>query len=196
METIDNSRVIIFGGGFNPPTVAHAEIMDSCLALPDFNEVWVMPSGDRLDKQMEVTDEDRLKMLNLVKKEVFNDNPRLIVSDFELNLPRPNQTYQTIGKLASKFANIDFWMAYGLDAYKGMPSWTNGRELQSKLNMIIFNRGESEFPIRSNIINLKVNQCDLVSSTEVRKRINNGQSIDGFVSSSVKHYIEEKKLYI
>lgn len=196
MNQQESSRVIVFGGGFNPPTNAHANIMKACLELPAFDEVWVMPSGDRVDKQMAITDEHRLNMLNLVKEEEFENDSRLVISDFELKLPRPNQTIETIGRLANKYTNIDFWYAYGVDAYYGMPNWSHGAELQSYLNMIIFNRGAVNIPKREGIINLKIDKCDDISSTDVREMVTIGLPIGEFVCNSVNEYIKNNGLYL
>ena len=76
-------NVLIFGGGFNPPTPAHEAIIGACLEMPQFDEIWLMPSGDRLDKSIDSEDRDRLQMLEIVKSERFGDNPRLHVSDFD-----------------------------------------------------------------------------------------------------------------
>ncbi|HEY4963088.1 MAG TPA: nicotinate (nicotinamide) nucleotide adenylyltransferase [Candidatus Saccharimonadales bacterium] len=195
MKSIEKSPVIIFGGAFNPPTSAHVDIIEACLSLPGFDELWVMPSGDRRDKQMDVSDEDRLNMLGLVRREVFEDNPRLVISDFELKLPRPNQTYITVGKLAAEHADIDFWFTYGADAYASMPEWTHGVELQEKLQMIIFGRGSIDIPSREEIIKLDVDSCDGISSSRARANVTEGQPLDNLVCSSVARYIEQNKLY-
>jgi nicotinic acid mononucleotide adenylyltransferase len=56
-------KILLFGGSFSPPTLAHEAIIAACLDMKDFDEVWVMPSGDRADKVIAIQDEDRLKML-------------------------------------------------------------------------------------------------------------------------------------
>ena len=196
MEQFSENQIIVFGGSFNPPTKAHENIMRACLELPEFDEVWIMPSGDRFDKQMNVTDQDRLNMLNIIKESEFNNDPRLLISNFELNLPKPNQTINTIGALAALHLNNNYWFAYGTDSYWSMPGWSNGKVIQNKQNQIIINRGDQEVPKRKGIINLYVDQCESISSTEVRVAINNRESIKNFVSSAIENYIVQKKLYI
>ncbi len=195
MESYTNSPVLIFGGGFNPPTLAHQEIINACLGLPDFTEVWVMPSGNRFDKQMNVDDSDRLEMLNLIKQYEFNNNSRLKISDFELHLPRPTQTYKTVAALKALHSNIDFWFTFGADSYQGMPNWDRGLELQSSLNMVIFERGNTDMPQREDIIKLRLNDHNGLSSTEARIAACDNRPLEGFVCQSVKRYIEKRNLY-
>src|SRR5688500_12607443 len=95
--------ILVFGGSFSPPTLAHEEILRRCLSLPQFDEVWAMPSGDRLDKTIPAEDEDRLAMLEIVKTERFANNPRLHVSAFELELPQPTNTFDTLHWLRAQF---------------------------------------------------------------------------------------------
>lgn len=195
METVTKSPVLIFGGGFNPPTLAHQEIMRACLELPNFTELWVMPSGDRFDKQMNVDDSDRLEMLNRIKRYEFSDNSRLNISDFELHLPRPTQTHKTVSALESLYIDIDFWFIFGTDSYQNMPRWDKGLELQTSLNMVIVERSNTELPQREGIITLRLNDCNGLSSTEARIAIRNGRPLESFVCQSVKRYIEERNLY-
>lgn len=52
MEKSNRPETIIYGGAFNPPTLSHVAILQAVLefAEPTQSEVWVMPSGTRLDK--------------------------------------------------------------------------------------------------------------------------------------------------
>ena len=60
------SKVVVFGGSFSPPTLAHTEIIARCLAVPGVDEVWLVPSGSRTDKNIAVTAADQLAMLKIV----------------------------------------------------------------------------------------------------------------------------------
>jgi nicotinate-nucleotide adenylyltransferase len=169
--------------------------MKECLELPDFDEVWIMPSGDRLDKHIESSDVDRINMLNRVKQSEFNGINKLVISSFELQLPRPTQTYRTLGELALEYKNTDFWLTFGADAYLNMPKWKNGLEMQSSANMIIFERDDTAIPDRPGIKKVKLKSCEQLSSTEARTAVRSGKSLSGLVSDSVADYIKRKNLY-
>jgi nicotinate-nucleotide adenylyltransferase len=130
-------KVIIFGGSFSPPTLAHEEIIRQCLALAGFDEVWLMPSADRADKIISAGEAERLKMLQILKNKVFKD-PRLQICDIEYRLPKPTQLNRTVQFLSQEYPNNEFWFVFGGDAYRDMPNWANGEWLQNNLNIIIF----------------------------------------------------------
>lgn len=194
----EHDRVIIFGGAFNPPTLAHQQIMANCLELSGYSEVWVMPSGDRHDKTMSSDDAERMAMLNLIKTKEFDNEPRIVISDFELNLPRPTETLVTLGALAIEHPDKEFWFVYGADSYNSMPTWPGGTELQSKISALVLARDGIELPPESDQVKHMPNIHEttaLVSSTEVRAAVRQQANISGMVADSVRRFIMQRALY-
>ncbi|HTH72593.1 MAG TPA: nicotinate-nicotinamide nucleotide adenylyltransferase [Candidatus Pristimantibacillus sp.] len=185
-----NHKVLIFGGSFSPPTIAHEAIIRACLAMPEFTEVWLLPSGDRLDKEVAMDGHQRLAMLELVKQADFASDPRLVISDFELSLPRPTQTYQTVAALKDTFPEIDFWFVYGADSYLSMPDWPHGAELQRSLRMLVF--GSLARTLPANVHYIKIDEYADVSSTQARAALARGDSLDGLVSPAVARYLSSR----
>lgn len=191
-----SKSILIFGGGFNPPTIAHEAIIAACLELPQFDEVWLMPSGDRLDKRMAADDIHRLRLAEILKAERFGGDPRLKAVDFELKLPRPTETYQTSKALAAKHPDTAFWWVLGADAYLSMPEWNNGAELQRTLNLLVFDRGPTVKMYQPNVINMRLPAFFVeVSSTHARKAIADGGAMDNLISEPVANYIKIHNLY-
>lgn len=189
--------VLIFGGSFSPPTLAHEAILGLCLGLPQFDEVWIMPCGERADKSMTAGDKQRLEMAELVKAHSFPDEPRLKVSDFELNLPRPTKTYATAEALAAKHPDTEFWWALGTDAFESMPdTWENGAELQKSMKLLVFNcDGEAKID-QPNVTLLRLPaSLAQVSSTNVRNDVAAGSDANSSVSPAVLGYINRNNLY-
>lgn len=188
-------RVIIFGGAFSPPTLAHEAIIAELLDLPQFDEVWVMPSGDRLDKDMTARDGDRLAMLRIVGEQI-QSNSRLQISDFELRMPRPSQTFQTVEALERAFPAVEFWFAYGPDSYMSMPGWPHGTELQQKLKVVIFSSGGPAISTLCETIRLHIpDRFGDTSSTQARRLVSDGVLLKKVVSDPVARYIRERRLY-
>lgn len=188
-------KVIIFGGSFNPPTRAHENIIDAALKLSGFDEIWVMPSGERIDKQYQVADKHRVRMLQLMHEEVFRGDGRLRISCFEIkDVPRPSQTWQTVAALRKDYPAYDFWFVFGADSYRDMPAWQNGRAMQAELNMLIVPRNDLAIPLTENAQLLPV-VPPVMSSTEVRERTAAGQPINQLVCGSVRRYIAAHRLY-
>ena len=189
-------RKIIFGGSFSPPTLAHEAIIRMCLAMPGFAEVWVMPSGDRRDKTMSAGDADRLAMLAIVKHASFHDDPRFIITEFELRLPRPTATYQTAAALNRAYPNTEFWFVLGTDSYDSMvtDAWEHGAALRSTLHMIIVGRDDSVADT-GRLRHLPLHIPAGISSTAVRVKARAGEPLDGMVSPPVATYISGHRLY-
>jgi nicotinate-nucleotide adenylyltransferase len=187
-------HIAIFGGSFNPPTLAHEAIIRFCLALPQFEQVWVLPSGDRADKHMSAADDDRLQMLRLMQRDVFTGDPRLVISDFELRLPRPTETYQTAEALQRAYPGHSFTFIFGADAYQTMPMWKHGEELQANLSMLVFGRGTTEHFIAPNVdYYVFAKELGDISSTVARQALAVGGTAP--ISQSVMAYIKRHGLY-
>jgi len=184
-------NILIFGGSFSPPTLAHEAIARACLALPGFDEVWLLPSGGRADKTISFDDNDRLAMLRLVRVERFAGDSRLVISDFELQLPRPTQTYKTVEALAAAFPDCEFRFVYGADSYAGMPHWPHGRELQKTLPMLVFERGGMSLATAANVLCQPMpTDFASVSSTQVRHVLECGGDLSGLVSPPIARYVQ------
>lgn len=185
-------RVLVFGGAFYPPTAAHEAILAECLKLPDFDEVWLMPSGDRRDKAVR-EDDRRLTLLEVVKQVSFADDPRLVVSDFELNLPRPTNTYDTTQSLAQAFPDYAFSYVFGSDSYRDMPHWKRGTELQRDLSIVLVMRGVGSLPERAGITQLTLPvELSRISSTAARQALAEGLPLEGLVSPAIANYLARR----
>ena len=191
------SKIVLFGGAFNPPTLAHEAIIEALLDVPQFSEVWALVSGDRIDKHMTISDEHRMRMLELATKDRFGNNVRFKISDFEINMPRPTQTYQTLIALEQAYPDAEFWFAFGADSYESILSWPNGDKLRDKLqNIVLFDRSGQQAAAHKNVIRPHIsNELKNVSSSELRRMVADGRRLDGLVNKAVAAYIVQQKLY-
>lgn len=189
--------ILVFGGSFNPPTLAHQAIITACLALPKFDEVWVMPSGNRADKAISVSDDDRLQMLKIVKSESFANTPRLKVSDFELKLPRPTRLHRTVTELAKTYPHTTFWFAFGGDAYKSMALWYAADDFIKTLKIVVFTENDVPEAKTGNAIHLNIPKpFQQMSSTQVRQAFAAGTPVAAnWVAPAVRKYIAAHRLY-
>lgn len=180
-------KVLIFGGSFNPPTLAHEAIIAECLKLPGFDQVWVMPSGNRSDKHIGTPAKDRLAMLVIVKNKHFANNPRLIISDFELNLPEPTATFTTVKELTAAYPSTQFWFVIGGDSYRSMSVWPHGEELKKNLRIIVV----SDKTTQHQTLHLS-KELSVMSSTQARS---SADALHAQVSPAVAEYALAHKLY-
>jgi nicotinate (nicotinamide) nucleotide adenylyltransferase len=183
--------ILIFGGSFSPPTLAHEEILRQCLGLPGFDEIWAMPSGDRLDKTIPAEDKHRLAMLAIVKAERLANDPRLHISSFELEMSQPTSTFGTLHSLRTKFPQYDFWFAFGRDSYFTMPSWPHGAELRRSLSMVLFGDPDGPIPEGSNIVYVVLpSTFSQMSATQARQALASGENLSSLVSKPIARYLQ------
>jgi len=58
-------HIALYGGSFDPPHIAHLRLIRRLITLTDIDEVWLMPCGDREDKKLIMSKDQRF---NLMKK--------------------------------------------------------------------------------------------------------------------------------
>lgn len=95
-------EVLLFGGAFNPMTIAHLNNAKFAMDSLNLDTVIFMPSKSHYilkdeKKDFSFSEEERLKML----KEVERNHPWMKVSDYEQTLKEQPRTYFTLKHLQS-----------------------------------------------------------------------------------------------
>lgn len=90
-------RALVYGGAFNPPTIAHIELADFARKATGFDKVIFVPSKMRYiqedqKKDFAFDDEKRLEML----RRIADTHPWMEVSDYELKAESQPRTYTTM----------------------------------------------------------------------------------------------------
>jgi nicotinate-nucleotide adenylyltransferase len=183
--------VILYGGAFNPPTIAHLEIIKHILATFDC-ELLILPTNNFYNKKDLVDFHHRVKMLELLCQEVKGN---IIISDYELTLDKYYGTYYTL-----KHFNHPYFVI-GADALKDINKWICYPKVVIENKFIVIPRDD-------------ININEIINSNSVLKDIqNNFIILDGFakihmsssmfreeynpryVLDSVLKYIKDNKLY-
>ena len=121
---------VVFGGSFNPPTVAHKEIIYKLSSM--FDEVIIVPNGANYDRKTLNHYEHRINMVKILTKDLDN----IIISDIEQTREFIG-TYQTLRDLNHPvFAFGDDW----LETFSG---WKNADILIKENKFIIFTRDKT-----------------------------------------------------
>ena len=90
-------RALLFGGAFNPPTVAHIRLAEYAMRTLGFEKVVFVPTknsyiSDTQGKEYAFSDADRLMMLDRIAEH----NPWMIVSRYEIEAEKQPRTYETL----------------------------------------------------------------------------------------------------
>ena len=187
-------RIGVLGGSFDPIHTGHAIIANYIAGSGVVDEVWLMVSRRNPLKQSAGANESqRLFMVSEVARNIKN----VIVSDFELGMPEPSFTYDTLVALQKKFPHHSFKIIIGSDSLANFDKWRNSDRIIEEFGAIVYPRPGYDISglEGKNIVTLSgVPLCE-ISSTLVRDRIKEGLDINYFVPLEVARYIESNNLY-
>lgn len=192
-----------FGGSFNPVTNAHLNLANLIVEKYNLDKVIFVPMGDKYNKQDLISEKDRYDMLKLATK----NQEKLEVSDIELNLPCALTMLQAFMKIEEKYSNVKPYFIIGADNLNKLISLPDFEILAKNYEYIVIKRNDIQIneKIASNPILrrfkdhfniLEENPYEQISSTKVRKSINNEiLTLDDMIPDEVYEYIVNKKIY-
>lgn len=198
------SKIVVFGGAFNPPHNIHFSLAEQIVnEYEDIEKIIFMPVNSKYQKrEVLVSNEHRYNMLKLV----CDENEKFEVSTLEINSERPLYTIETLTLLKQQYPNKELLFTTGTDNLKELETWKNPQEILDNFKILVLERDEDNMEeiINSNgflsknrnaFIKLKNHVRSDLSSTLVRQKIRNGQSISELIPEKVYKYIKENKLY-
>lgn len=192
MSELERIPTIVYGGAFNPPTLAHEAIIAASLefARTVDADVWLLPSGDRSDKRIYVERERRLGYLAAMLVDLdAKDSVSIIESELDRNVDV--ETYDTVMELQEQYPERAFRWVFGADSTHTMGAWKQGAWLLKNLDMLLVERlGSFISSDARNVETLSIPAMD-ISSTEVRRRMETGEPLDEFVGNAVGQLIGE-----
>lgn len=153
-------NIAIFGGSFDPPHLGHIEVINKALEELDVDKIIVMPNYlNPLKNSFSAPANLRLKWL----KEIFKDNLKVEVSDFEISKNRPVYSIETIKKFRPKYFII------GSDNLKTLDKWKNIDEILKLTQFVVAIRGKVDLDLAKKYNVKKVLSVNVpISSTEIR----------------------------
>lgn len=188
---MNKQKTIIFGGAFNPPTVAHEDILIECANYAKLvdADIWIMPSNSRTDKQILVSFSRRIKYINAMIKDINEKSININICRHELEKNGLIKTIDTVKDLELLHPDREFEWVFGSDSTQTMGDWEDGKWLLGNLKMLVIARPGSEInPLAKYVKEIYVQKRD-VSSTEVRRRIMAGEMFDDLVGQAVGHIL-------
>ena len=188
-------RIGIFGGSFNPIHCGHVALARQLLTAAGLDEVWLMVSPQNPLKRQDglLDDALRLEMARLA----VADEPRIHASDYEFRLPRPSYTWHTLQCLQADYPDTSFTLLIGGDNWAHFDRWYRAEELISRYRMVVYPRPGSDIDATQLPPNVTLVEAQLmdISSTDIRRRIRRGESVDTLVPAAVARLIREHQLY-
>lgn len=192
----------IIGGTFDPIHNGHIYIAEEAQKQLNLDKVIFMVAGNpphKLDNK--ITDANlRLMMV----ESAIKHNKKLEASDYEIKKQGVSFTYLTLEEF--KKENIELYFITGADCLVNIESWRNIKTIFNLSHFVVFTRpGFEDLDLikqkkyieekyNTKIIFLQLKKVD-VSSTEIRRKIKDGESIKNLIPKDVLKIINEEKLY-
>ncbi len=197
-------RLGVLGGTFDPVHLGHQIIAEEARVKLSLDRVMFVPAGQPWFKDdVELSPSaDRLEMLRLA----VCSNPNFHIDTQELERPGPSYTVDTLEELRSRLgAEVELYFIIGLDALAEMPRWKRPARLADLCHFAGMGRPaftdmdvqglEKAIPGISRRIHIVDNVLVDISSSDIRRRVQEGLPIRYLVPEGVERYIREKGLY-
>jgi len=150
-----NKTIAIYGGSFDPPTLAHVHIA-SCLAN-HVDEVWVLPVNKHRIKQhflgapknayqrYNSTYDERLILCDIAFGGIGNCKVRLLEKYCSRMQPSyDGSTYELLQYLTNIYPSYNFVVAIGQDNAESISEWKHSKELIEEHSFIVYSRGDGD----------------------------------------------------
>lgn len=201
-------KIGIIGGSYNPPHIAHLIIADRFTEQMKLDVTFFVPAYRSPFKIMDDsidfgTSGQRLEMLNLA----IESNEKFEVDTVEIDREGVSYTIDTVRYFQEKFgAEAELHLLVGGDQAAAFTRWKDWQEIVDCVQLCIARRPHTIAPDveRAIAFHLATDARSpvwieapilAVSSTEVRQRVANNQSIHYLVPENVRQYIYHNNLY-
>ena len=203
-------KTIIYGGAFDPPHLAHREILQILSDMPEVDRILVMPTYRPPHKDCTVSYENRYEMARLS----FGDIEKVEISDFESRYEGASYASEMLPRIRDEVG--DFYYVIGGDSLMKILNWHDSTTVLRNADLMVFPRGEqgSElFDMRQRILDMSFGRSieilpypmPDISSTLLRGVLpllaspiipdELSEYLDTIISHNVTEYIKAHQLY-
>jgi nicotinate-nucleotide adenylyltransferase len=190
------NRVGILGGTFDPIHNGHIETAQAARGALTLDRVMLLPARTPPHRSSEprASAFHRFAMAALAASVTGME-----VSDLELRRDGPSYTSITLERLhAEGYVPSQLYFILGADAFAEIETWHDYPRLFELSNFVVVSRpGFAVSNLKSGPgVFLVTAATPDVSSTEIRRRISAGESIDGMVPAIVADHVRRHRLYV
>ena len=179
----------IFGGSFDPIHMGHIALAKAFLTEKELDEVWFMVSPQNPFKVNQRLLDDHLR-LEMVRQAIL-DEPHFKASDYEFHLSKPSYTWNTLQHLKHDFPRNTFTLLVGGDNWQSFNHWYHAEDIINHYSIVVYPRHNhlttpSQLPNHVSILQTPLID---ISSTVIRQRVKQGESITELVSPRIEDLI-------
>lgn len=198
-------KIGLYFGSFNPIHVGHLIIANHLADTTELDQIWlvVSPHNPHKEKKSLLADHHRLALV----KEAIEGNDKLRASDIEFHLPQPSYTATTLTYLKDKHPEYEFSLIMGEDNLRTFHKWFNYETILNNHSIFVYPRAytvqekqsdfvsENQLGDHKNVTVLDHAPVMNISSSFIRRQIQNGKDVRYLLSEPVLKYVEEMNFY-
>lgn len=190
-------RMMLYFGSFNPVHRGHIALAEYVLEQQLCDEVAliVSPQSPYKEAEMLASEMDRFEMAELAcKASKYPD--QIKASVVEMLLPKPSYTIDTLDYLKKNFGKeMSFSILMGGDQIARLDGWKSYERILEYPIYVYPRRGEAVDKLKGRITVLEKAPLLDYSSTEIRRRIEQGEETSEMLAPEVAEYIRKKGLW-
>lgn len=205
----------LLGGAFDPVHNGHLLMALGCMETLDLQEVIFIPASvSPLKTAIATPQQHRLAML----EHALQRYPQLTVNDMELKRGGVSYTIDTLIELRHSNPQQPLCFIMGMDAFDSLPAWRRWSELTDYAHLVVIGRklqheGCRDERLRTHYAERAcstaatlhvhpggfIHKTDVsvpdISSTQIRRLLNDHESAENSLPPGVYDYIKENNLY-
>ncbi len=189
-------KILLYPGTFDPPHLGHASAVLVALNNIMFDEVWILPSGKRVDREIPTSVEDRRNLSTLFVEYLQTQTqvPVLLIAD-ALDGVGGKYTHEVIVDLKSQ-SEDDIYQLVGTDGFLSIKERVVGPNEKFVINKRSGYEFREGWASNSNLICIDEAVAG-ISSTKIREMVKNGDGgYKKLIPDKIASYIKEKGLYL
>jgi len=191
--------IAVFGGSFNPPTVAHIDLAKQILNnIEKVEKVVFVPVSTKYNKSGLAPDIERFDML----KTICENEKGFDISSIELDSNRQLYTIETLEKLQEQNPEYEIHFVLGTDNLKELETWHTAECILKQFKVIVLERDNDNMEdiIQNNVFLskyktsfIKLNSIEKIdlSASYIRELIQNKKDISGLVPKEIENKVKE-----
>lgn len=190
-------KIGLFGGSFDPPHLGHLMLAQDAYEFLELDEVWFIPAfqAPLKNKVSQITADERFHLVELM----CSMDSRFRAIDIEIKNGGVNYSIDTVKQIRSEYPDCDFYFLLGADQMNQLKNWRNVEELSQLVQFVGFTRPGYPFGLNPEMVRMNVMTVEshemLISSSEIRERIQNRLPVYMFLHPRVDEYISANQLY-
>jgi len=157
-------NIAIFGGSFDPPHIAHENIVNEVIENINADKLFVVPTYlSPFKDKYHLEPKERFELLTTL----FEEDKKVEVIDFEIKQNRAVPTIETVKYLNETYNPKNIYLVIGADNLQTLHLWNDFEQLQELVKFIVISR--EGYEVKNDIIHFKAINMDIdISSTFLR----------------------------